>query len=211
MGFPLPSLNTQPRPFSFLSSSQRARGRWARKTIHLASGLLLLALWIGGFSLFRLVVWGAFGIAIGVEGLRRTPWGGEMFRRWLGPLLKPHEANGAMTDAFWHLFACALLVSLFPADAALAGFVLLVFADPTAFLVGQKGRLRFPNGKTLEGSLTFLVVAWGLLGMVPSATPFRILITALGGTLTEMWVRRDNLWVPLIGASLWSFVQIFHI
>ena len=87
----------------------------------------------------------------------------------------------------------------------------LAFADPAAGLVGRRlGRIRLVHGRSLEGSLTFVVVgalvAWALL-MVSygSVTPHPVrmaLGAAVCGGLAELFSRRldDNLTVPLAAA-----------
>ncbi len=205
MGFPLPSLSpSSPSPLSGPASPEPPGMRW-RKLIHVGSGLLLAGWWVGGFPLFRTLIWLAFAVAVLVEIARKTPRGGMWFRTLLGSMLKPREYQGDLTDAFWHLLACTVLVTLFPPSAALAGFLLLVFADPAAFAVGRRGRWPLPGtGKTVEGSLAFLLTAGGLLSLIPGASPTQVILTAVGGGLVELFTRRDNLWVPLTGAILWS-------
>lgn len=177
-------------------------GMLSRKAIHLASGLMLLALPLWGYGGFQRLVWIAFAVAIGVEGLRRTSVGRRMFNRVLGVMLKEREREGAITDAFWHLLASALLVTFFSPDAAVAGFLLLVFADTAAWWAGRHGRIRI-HRKSLEGSLAFAATGLLLLSLLPGASPVRVGATVLVATLVEHGVDRDNLWVPLAGALVW--------
>ncbi len=180
-------------------------GMLSRKAIHLGSGLMLLALPLWGFAGFQRLVWLAFGVAVVVEGFRHTPRGRMLFNRYLGPLLKGKERDGALTDAFWHLLASAVLVTLFPPEAALAGFLLLVFADSAAWWAGQRGTVRIRK-KTLEGSLAFVGTGVLLLSLLPGATPLRIGGVVMVTALVEHFVERDNLWVPLVAGALWVLV-----
>jgi len=178
-------------------------GMLSRKAIHLGTGLMLLALPLWGYAGFRFLVWLALELAVAVEGFRRTHRGRKLFNRYLGPLLKEREKQGAFTDAFWHLLASAILVTFFPPEAALAGFLLLVFADPAAWWVGKGGRIRIWK-KTLEGSLAFAGTGAFLLSLLPGASPLRIGVVVAGATLVEHGMERDNLWVPLTAGILWT-------
>jgi dolichol kinase len=87
--------------------------------------------------------------------------------------------------------------------------IILGFADPAAALVGRRfGRIRLIHGRSLEGSLTFVVVgllagatalglfhpelAWGQILALAGAG-------ALAGATAELFSRRidDNLSIPV--------------
>ncbi len=200
----LPPFSGLARRTSLMHTLQRG-GVLSRKVIHLGSGLMLLALPLWGYAGFQRLVWLAFGVAVVVEGFRRTRRGRSLFNQYLGPLLKGRERDGALTDAFWHLLATAILVTFFPPEAALAGFLLLVFADSAAWWAGQRGEIRIRK-KTLEGSLAFAGTGVLLLSLLPGASPLRIGGVVAVTTLVEHLVERDNLWVPLVAGALWMFV-----
>jgi phytol kinase len=121
----------------------------------------------------------------------------------------PREARGLWTFPL----AVALTYLLFweesPRPAILAGVAALALADPAAYLVGSRwGQRRLrgaPGGRTLEGSLAFLVVAAISAGLVAStveggAFPWRMGIgCGLAGALVEALTPSgwDNLTIPL--------------
>ncbi len=131
-------------------------------------------------------------------GLRRH------FERAFAPMLRGAEhrrISGATTLALGFMAA----VVLFPRAAAVAGLLFAGLGDAASALVGRShGRHRFPWGKSLEGSLAFLavafVIAWGVPGLAPAAA----LVVALALALLEAAPLPfdDNLLLPVVGAAL---------
>jgi phytol kinase len=129
----------------------------------------------------------------------------------------PKEARGLWTFPL----AVALTYLLFwepsPRPAILAGVAVLAFADPAASLVGSRWgqrRLRPGGGRTLEGSLAFLVIASLCAGVVASlagdgAYPWRMGIgCGLAGAVVEAltpggW---DNLTIPVAVAGAYRLL-----
>ena len=123
----------------------------------------------------------------------------------------PHEAH-RINSATWYttaLFVLALVGSKLMAALAI---VVLAFGDPAAALVGRAlGRVRLLNGRTLEGSLAFLVAGslaafaavmiWHRqVGLGPAAAIAGV--AALSGAVAELVSRRvdDNLSIPIAAA-----------
>lgn len=130
----------------------------------------------------------------------------------------PREARGLWT----YPLAVALTYLLFweesPRPAILAGVAVLALADPAASLVGSRWgqrRIRMGSGRTLEGSLVFLLVAATATGLVASlagggAYPWRMGVgCGLAGAAAEAltpggW---DNLTIPIAVAAAYRFLQ----
>ncbi len=131
---------------------------------------------------------------------------------FFGPMAHPHERT-QVNSATW--FSTALLALALTGSPLLGAVALAVLglADPAAAIVGRRwGCLRLVNGRTLEGSLTFLAVgtvaAYGAVVLFrPDMQLGAALAIAAGaaglGALAELSARRidDNLLVPLGAAA----------
>lgn len=185
------------------------RGEAARKTIHVLLSLGVAALvWRLPATTAGVVLAGATAVALGVETARRASGRfDDAFRARFGDMLRPAEARritGATTLALGYTLAVVIL----PGRGALAGVLLAGVADAVAAVVGRRwGRNRYPGGKSVEGSLCFLVVAaaigWGL-GLGPIA----VVALAVIMTIIEAPTLRvdDNLYLPLVGAVVFRAV-----
>ncbi|HET9251406.1 MAG TPA: hypothetical protein VFP58_04755 [Candidatus Eisenbacteria bacterium] len=189
----------------FLSKALARSGRVSvplqRKALHAAVGLLTVFLtpW------FRHLGWAL------VAPVLFTLLNASAKARALMPGMadSPREARGLWTFPL----AVALTYVLFweesPRPAILAGLAALSLADPAAFLVGSRwGQRRLrpaPGGRTLEGSLAFLLVAALTTGLVASiagegAFPWRMGIgCGVVGAAVEAFTPPgwDNLTIPL--------------
>ena len=143
-------------------------------------------------------------------GRRYSPRLNQALLRLMGRLAHPHEA-WRVNSATWYATACVILASMWNAPVATVGIMVLGFADPAAAIIGRRyGKIELINGRTLEGSATFiavgtlttwpwLVFAWDLHGL--TAFAMALAGATLGG-LAELFSRRidDNFSVPLAAA-----------
>lgn len=190
-----------------------ASGRWAflareaaRKLIHLAAAGIAAGLaWIlpgaPRRALFAAVAIFALAIDVGrlsLPGLRRR------FLHIFAPMLRGkeyHRLTGATTLAVGFMAA----VVLFPREAAVTGLLTAAAGDAASALVGRPlGRHRYSGGKSLEGSLAFLLVAFLVGSALPALGPGHAAVLALGLALLEALPLPfdDNLLIPVAGAAL---------
>ena len=143
-------------------------------------------------------------------GRRVIPKLNDFLMGLMGRIAHPHEA-WRVNSATWYATACVILASMWDLKVASVGLVVLGFADPAAAIVGRKyGRVRLVNGRTLEGSLTFLFVgtasSWLWLALFWSTSAVYALkmslLGALFGCIAELFSRRidDNLSIPVASA-----------
>ncbi len=190
------------------------RGEAARKLIHITASVTAAAC----VSLLpsptgAIVLAVAAAIAVGVELARQ--FSGD-FRSWferrLGFLLRPEEhrrVTGAATMAVGY----ALTAAFFPAPIAVTGILVTGVADATAAVLGKRyGRVRYPGGKTLEGSIAFFLVAWLLIMGAAGVGTLPAAVAALAATVIEApdLAVDDNLFLPLASAAavlgvIWLF------
>ncbi len=182
-----------------------ARGEALRKLIHAASSLAAAAcVWglprpIGAITLAV-----AAGVAVGVELTRQlhAPFNA-WFERRLGVLLRPAE-HRRITGAATLALGYALTAAFFPAVVAVTAILVTGIADALAAVVGKRfGRMRYPGGKSLEGSVVFFVVAWALVMGVAGVGPGTAAMAAFIATLLEAptFPVDDNLFLPLVSAA----------
>lgn len=144
---------------------------------------------------------------------RMSPRANDALMRLFGAVAHPHERY-RINSSTWYVTALLLLAILAEPWASAAGAFVLAVADPAAGIVGRRyGRTRLCAGRSLEGSLSFLVVAmvaataalaWLAPASISSMTLLQVaLVGAVAGTLTELfsfWAD-DNLTIPLVVAA----------
>jgi dolichol kinase len=150
-------------------------------------------------------------------------WGLEIFRRIhppfneglmaiFGPMAHPHE-GWKVNSGTWYLTAMVgVAIWRDPLVATLA-VMAVGWGDPAAELVGRAhGRHRFANGRSVEGSLGFVVVSsvacvLAMLIYFPGLSMGTTLVLALGvstvGAAAELVSKRldDNLTIPLAATA----------
>jgi len=148
-----------------------------------------------------------------MEALRIHFKGVTRFYMWfLGRIAHPHE-HYRVNSSTWYGSALAILALCFSPPVAAVGVIVLAVADPVAALVGRRyGRTRLRAGRTLEGTLAFVVSgALAALAVLlicypswPLAVQLAVAATGgLGGALVELASGRldDNLTIPLGAAA----------
>ena len=197
---------------------------YTRNFFHIASamlGLLFAELLPEATSLgFLLATLIAVSVAImgwGMELGRRMSTRINAFLMWLFSLVShPHEAHH-VNSATWYVTSLALLSLTFNPLVCGVALAILGFSDPAAAIIGKRyGKHRFDNGRSVEGTLTFVLVGT----LVATATMaifhgdvalWRALVIAFAastaGGLTELFSTRldDNLGIPVsAGLAAWG-------
>ncbi len=144
-------------------------------------------------------------------GRRFSPALNAQLVRFFSPIAHAHERHQTNSST-WYVTALTLLALFAPMTAAELGVLVLGLADPAAGEIGRRfGRTRLRAGRSLEGSLGFLIVGslasfvW-LLASGAAATPalWIALLAAGSGALAELASTRrfdDNLAIPLVVAA----------
>jgi len=187
----------------------------ARAAMHVTTAIVCLLLVEYALSPVAMIVVAAIGAA--------CCWGMEIGRiyskrlnlfllRFMSAVSHPHERR-EVNSATWYTTALLLLALLFAPRFCTVALVVMGLADPAAAFVGRRwGRIRLVNGRSLEGSFTFLLVGAAAALAALSiwhqelSLGFAVWI-ALGAAflaaVTELLSRYvdDNLSVPLAAAS----------
>ena len=185
---------------------------YARNVYHVANAVVALAC-VRVMSELTVMYISSFMMCLAWTcevGRRVIPKLNDFLMGFMGRIAHPHEA-WRVNSATWYATACVILASMWDLKVASVGLVVLGFADPAAAIVGRKyGRVRLVNGRTLEGSLTFLFVgtasSWLWLALFWSTSAVYALkmslLGALFGCIAELFSRRidDNLSIPVASA-----------
>jgi len=176
----------------------------ARKAIHsAAAAVAACVVYLDPFGHGRAILAAAALTALTVELLRKTtPRFERSFHRAVGVMLRHREregVTGASTLALGSLAAAWIA----PPALAAAGILMAGLGDAAGAVVGRNlGRVRFPGGKSVEGSLACFGVACAAAALIPEVSLATALAGALVTTALEALSLRvdDNLYLPSITA-----------
>ncbi len=186
----------------------------ARSVAHVASGTATLFLLhaLPGRA-WTIAASGAFAaLAWTLEISRaRSARVNAVLMRVLAPIAHPHEWT-RVNSSTWYCTALFTLAIVCARPACVAGVAVLALADPAAGFVGRRwGRTRIRHGRSLEGSLAFVVagtvaaaLALTLFERVPVGTAvLQAAAAALAGALAEIVSSKldDNLTIPLAAGA----------
>lgn len=185
---------------------------YARNVFHAGNAIVALlcirflseAQILGAAAFMMLLAWSL------EVGRRVMPRLNDFLMGLLGRLAHPHEA-WRINSATWFCTACFILACMWDLQAASIGIVVLGFADPAAAVLGRRfGTKKLVNGRTLEGTLSFIMVGTiaALLWLVAVwGFPMKAALTmaiagAVSGGIAELFSRRidDNLSIPVAAA-----------
>jgi len=188
-----------------------------RTAFHVASALGVLVLAELVLPPFWTIV-ASGGFALGcwfLETGRRIskPMNDRLMRvRFFQLIIHPHE-HYRVNSATWYASALILLALTSPLVASACGLAVLGSGDPVAALVGRRwGRLTLAYGRTLEGTVAFVVVAtlaaFGVLLLWHPVAPWPLLLAiaaaaAVSGAVAELGSKflDDNFTIPLVAAA----------
>ena len=195
---------------------------YSRNALHAAGGLATALLILHVLTPTTMLL-GAGSAAIGAWGLeisrRLSPTINDLCMKVLGRFAHPHE-TWRVNSSTWYV--TAMLGLALTGDVMLAALstAILAFADPAAAVIGRRfGRTNLVNGRSLEGSLAFVLVGTLVsLAVLSVYYPTFSLTTAalialsaaVPSALAELFSRRidDNLSIPLSAASgVWLALQ----
>jgi len=138
----------------------------------------------------------------------RNDQANRLFFRTFAALASPREARG-IASSTWYAIGLLAAFAFFPREIGVSSVLVLGLADPLAGYVGRRFGRRPLLGGTLEGTLTFVVVAAVIL-MARHPAPVALLAAALSALAERRsWPLDDNLAVPLTcGAALTALLWI---
>ena len=132
-----------------------------------------------------------------------------LFQRFFGPIVRASE-NKKLTGATAVFISGFLTVLIFEKNIAIFAMLTLSLADATAALIGKKWGKRKLFDKTLEGSITFLIISIALAMLLPDLFRLGAIVAAIVATLVELLPSPidDNLMIPI---SIATTLSLFHL
>jgi dolichol kinase len=180
-----------------------------RKIVHLATLVLPAGYALTSKETVILFLVPFFLALLLVDLLRHYHSGmASLFRKYFfGRVLREEEEPTFMGSTYF-IFSTLLTILLFPKTIAIASILILIVSDTAAALIGKgMGKVRI-LGKTLEGSLAFLITSLLLVWIYPHLDRFSGSLAALGATVVEILPIKvnDNLTIPLVAGAIMFFV-----
>ena len=191
-----------------------------RKLVHLSS------LWMP-FSLFYLprlfnaIMFGTFAVLnvlIEIAVFRQVPYVTPLYKKLFGKMARESKPGEFRFSGAPPMYASACLTALcFSNRVASCAFAILILSDTSAALIGRKwGWHRFFNGKSLEGSLSFLLSGWILAagfcvaGNLPGTTLaiwlFGVAVSCIAEFFNEQIHLDDNFTIPLLFGAVAEYL-----
>jgi dolichol kinase len=175
------------------------RNEVLRKLFHLGSVVIPVGTILLGSELMVLLLSISAVLLVAIEVFRAaSPRLRHLFNRGFGFMMRHREMHSGtqggvvLTGSSWMLLAYAPLLWLFPVEVVIAAFLMVSLCDPAAALVGRSiGRYRMRSGKSLEGSLAFLLAG--------------IAAAAITGAIQPGF----SIWIGIAGASAATLAEAF--
>ena len=195
---------------------------YTRSIFHALNGIAVLAVveWVPT-KLFLYPAVCAFLLVWGLEGTRRiSPAWNTRIMRLFGPVAHPYEQH-TINSGTWYVSALFILALMQAPLLSAVAVAILAFADPAAALIGRRyGSVPLVNGRSLQGTLAFMVVGAGValavITLLHGELSFgRALIVAacaaVAGGVAELFSSRidDNLSIPLVSAAAAYLALLF--
>ena len=178
-----------------------------RKLFHITGSIIPVVYLLTDKQTALIVTAGLFVVDIVLETLRIK---GIMNVAFIENNMKKEESS-RLSGSFFYILSGLITIIFFAKNIAVSSLFILSIADPLSSLIGSRfGRVRF-LGKSLEGTMTFFVVAFLILRVFSFSIPIAAAGAAIAA-LTELFSSRfidDNLSIPLVTAMALTFMTRF--
>lgn len=182
-----------------------------RKAVHLSSIWMPVSLYYipKQFNVIMFGVFALLNILIEIAVYYKVSYISALYNKLFAKMSRARSDGKFHFSGAPPMYASACLTALcFTPRIAACGFTILILSDTAAALIGRKwGRHRLPNGKSLEGSLSFfftgclIVCAFSFVGHLPSIVFFIWLCGVCLACIMELFNEQihidDNFSIPL--------------
>ncbi len=180
-----------------------------RKIVHLATLVVPIGYASTSEETVILFLVPFFLALLSVDLLRLLhPGMASLFQKYFFERVLREEEKPTFMGATYFIFSTILTILLFPKPIAIASIFILILADTAAALIGKGiGKIRI-FGKTLEGSMAFLITALLIVWIYPNLNRLSGSLAALGAAVVEILPIRvnDNLTIPLVAGAIMFFL-----
>jgi dolichol kinase len=179
-----------------------------RKGIHLTSVVIPILIYILEKELIVYITLTAASLMILFDLLRKVSSGfNKFYLMILHPVLRSRELDvkkHLFTGGTYYVIGIFLTVWIFPKEIAAVAILIMILCDTAAALIGKKfGKHKILN-KTLEGSLSFLIIGIIIIAVTPRISQFPLeyliaFIALILTTILELLPLKidDNLSIPI--------------
>lgn len=121
------------------------------------------------------------------------------------------EESEKFTGATFSFLGAFIAILIFEKEVAVFAMLVLSLSDSTAALVGRKWGSISLLGKSVQGTVTFLVIAIALALLVPGIPRTEAVAAAVFTTLVELIPSpvNDNLLIPMSAGITLSLMRLF--
>ena len=193
-----------------------------RKMVHLSSIWMPVSLFYLPRA-FNAIMFGTFAVLnvlIEIAVFRQVPYVTPLYKALFGRMARESKPGGFRFSGAPPMYASACLTALcFSPRVASCAFAILILSDTSAALIGRKwGRHRFFNGKSLEGSLAFLLTGWiiaagfcfagGLSNTILAVWLGGVAVSCVAEFFNEQIHLDDNFTIPLMFGAVAEFLPL---
>jgi dolichol kinase len=179
-----------------------------RKVVHLATLVIPIGYALTSEKTVILFLVSFFLALLWVDLLRHFHSGmASLFQKYFFRRVLREEEKSTFMGSTYFIFSTILTILLFPKSIAIVSILILILSDTAAAVVGKWiGRVKI-FGKTLEGSMAFLLTSLLIVWIYPNLNRFSGSLAALGATLIEVLPIKvsDNLTIPLVAGAIMFF------
>ena len=180
-----------------------------RKIVHLATLIVPVGYALTSEETVILFLVPFFLALLSVDLLRLLhPGMASLFQKYFFGRVLREEEKPTFMGATYFIFSTILTILLFPKPIAIASIFILILADTAAAMIGKwVGRIGI-FGKTLEGSMAFLLTALFVVWIFPHLNRFSGSLAALGAAVVEILPTKvnDNVTIPLVAGAIMFFL-----
>ena len=189
-----------------------------RKLIHLSSTWMAVAMYFlpSGQAALLFLILAAANVLVEYGYYKKWPVIHPLYQLCFGQMLRNSRGEGKfeLSGGPYVPAAACLTVLCFPAPVAICAFTVMLFGDTAAALVGRQfGKIKFANGKSLEGVLAFIaasvlvLIVCGCIFSYPSSLYLKGCIGIVLAAVAELYEQKlhidDNFSIPLlVGAAM---------
>jgi dolichol kinase len=191
-----------------------------RKTFHMVGLIIPVGYFFSDKPLMLSVLIPATLIVTIIDlGKNRYPLLARIYFGLFGAILREHERSKKGLSGSTPMFiASVICILIMPKAIAITAISTLIISDTCAALIGRKWGKHPFIGKSVEGTIAFMISAWAVVAIVGTASEAGFVfvasgiiaspITAVIEVLSGTWKLDDNFTIPL---SMGIIMMLFTI
>ena len=182
-----------------------------RKYIHFSSAIIPIVILIIGKEKSLAILGIVTPIFIVFDFLKsRISLFDKLYHTFFGLITREEEFK-SLTGASFVLFGCLITLMMFPLHSAVFGMLVMSLCDSIAAIIGKsKGKVSL-FGKTLEGTIGFVLTGLILVLILPFVSPLLGILAVISASIIELLPYpkiNDNFSIPIVSAAILNINSI---